>query len=471
VREGRRVSSHRFRPRLEDERLVRGIGCYIDDLCVEGQVHAAFVRSPHAHARIRAIDPIATRDDGECLAVFTGEDLVRAGLTGLPAPQRITGRDGKPPFVPFWPPLAVDVVHHVGQTVAMVVARDPLRALDLAEGLGVDYEALPAVVDPREAIAADAPRLHAGSTGNIACDWRRGDAHGAASALAEARHVVRLSLVNQRLIVNAMEPRAALAILEPSGGFTLHVGNQGPFAIREGLARMIGVTPDRLRVACRDVGGGFGMKTPPYPEYAALLHAARTLGRPVRWTASRAESFVSDTQARDSLIDAELALDGDGRILALRVRALSNMGAFLSPAESYIATATFALCLGSVYRVPIMDVGVACVLTNTVPVGPYRGAGRPEGNLTIERLMDEAARVTGIDRIALRRRNMIEPDAMPYASVTGHTYDSGELRACSTRPWPSPMSRASSGDGARTPRGVCVAASASAAFSRCRAGR
>jgi carbon-monoxide dehydrogenase large subunit len=316
--------------------------------------------------------------------------------------------------------------------VALVVAETAVQAQDAAELIEVDYEVLPAVTDLRAAIAPGAPQLFPEAPGNIALDWAQGDdVQEIERVLREAKHVARLSLVNQRIVVASMEPRGATARYDSAGGsYALRVGSQGVTMLQAQLAAIMGIERDRLRVVTEDVGGGFGMKAPAYPEYAALLVAAARVARPVHWMSTRSEAFLSDQQARDTITEGELALDGEGRFLALRVRVLANLGAYVTSHGAFIATSNFARCLSSMYRIPRILGEVKCVFTNTVPTGPYRGAGRPEANYAIERLIDEAARLSGIDRIELRRRNLIRPAEMPYkAAPIGVTYDSGDFPA------------------------------------------
>jgi carbon-monoxide dehydrogenase large subunit len=335
---------------------------------------------------------------------------------------------------PARPSLAHTQVLHVGDPVALVVAETMAQALDAAELVAVDYEELPAVTDAREAVKAGAPRVWPEASGNIALDWeapaddQQVNAREIDAIFARATQVARVSLVNQRVVVASMEPRAALAEYDAASDLlTLHVGSQGVSSLRDNLAGIMGVDRERVRVITGDVGGGFGMKSPAYPEYLAILVAARRLRRPVRWLSTRAEAFLSDNQARDTLMDMELALDGDGKFLALRVDGLANLGAYHGPMGAFIATSNFARCLPCVYHIPKIAVRMRCVFTHTVPVGPYRGAGRPEANYALERLVDASARVTGIDRLTIRRRNFIAPAMLPYATPLGASFDSGDF--------------------------------------------
>ena len=411
--------------RTEDLHLLTGRGRFTSDINRPAQAYGVFVRAPHAHAEIVSVDSAAARAMPGVLGVFTEKDLQAFG--SIPCMMAPPGRDGQEPIKPPRHPLARGRIRHVGEPVALVVAESEAAALDAAEQVAVDYRVLPAVTDVEAAIAQDAPLLWPEAPGNIALDYADGDADAVEQAFAQATHVVRLKVVNNRLAVCTMEPRAAIAEFdEASGRYTLRTGSQGVTAMRDVLAKAIlRIPPDKLRVVSGDVGGGFGMKTQPYPEYPPLLHAARALGRPVKWTASRSESFLADNQARDSVMDAALALDADYRFLALKVEALSNMGAYLSAAGLGIATRNMAWCMAGVYDTPAIRLEVKCLFTNTAPIGPYRGAGRPEASYIIERIVDQAAAELGIDRIELRRRNLIRPAAMPYHTPVTQIYDSG----------------------------------------------
>ena len=422
--------------RVEDAALLSGLGRFSDDRRSAGEAVAVFLRSPHAAARIRRIDVAAALAAPGVLAVLTAADMAEGPVGNITQLRPFPGRGGSALKIPHRPALALDRVQHVGQPVALVVAESEALALAGAELVAVDYELLPAVVDLHDAVAPGAAQLWPEAPGNLALDWSSaaspedGNARAVERSFAAAASVARLTLVSQRLVVASLEPRGALASYDPATeSWTLDAGSQGAQVLRDQLTAALGVPKERLRVLTGDVGGGFGMKSSGYPEYAALLIAARKLARPVRWTSTRSEAFVSDNQARDSITEAALALDGDGRFTALRVSALANMGAFLSSHGAFIATHNFARCFPIVYHVPHIDISVRCVFTNSVPVGPYRGAGRPEANYVMERLVAEAARVSGIDAIELRRRNLIVPAMMPYRTAVGATYDSGEFGA------------------------------------------
>lgn len=417
-------------PRTEDPVLVQGQGRYTDDLDLPGQAHAVIVRSRNAHGVIRGIDTEAARAVPGVLAVFTGADLQAAGYGPLKCTIPLKNRDGSPMLKPERPALAVDKVRFVGDPVAIVVAETAVAARDGAEAVDLDIEPLPAVTDMTQADAPDAPPLYDGVPNNVCCDYHYGDAEKVAEAFARAAHVTRMHLVNSRLVVSAMEPRAAIGAYDAAKDhWTLHVGCQGVFGHRAQLADILGAPADKVRVLTGNVGGSFGMKAAVYPEYVALLHAAKALGRPVKWTADRFESFVSDHHGRDHEFDCELALDKDGGFLAWRVTGYANMGAFLGTVAPLMGTLNIAKNMNSVYRTPAIEVATKCVFTNTTFVSAYRGAGRPEGNYFMERLIDLAAAEMGIDRVQLRKRNLIRKSEMPYDAPSGSKYDSGDFPA------------------------------------------
>ena len=416
--------------RFEDHRLLTGAGRFVDDEARPRQAHGVFVRSPHAFAAIRAIDIAAAGAQPGVLAVLTARDMAEAGIGNLTLAAPVPGGEGL--VVPFRPALAGDCIRHVGEAVALVVGDTEDAARDAAEQVAVEYDARTAVTDLARSVDRDAPLLWPEAPGNVALDWHGpgSDATALDRVFAEAAYVARVKVANQRIIVAPLEPRAALAEYDASEErYTLNCASQSAFVMHQHLCRTFGVPPERVRVVSSDVGGAFGMRTAPYPEYPALLIAARRIGRPVRWVASRAETFLTDNQARDTLTEAALALDSDGRFLGLRIDGLANMGAYLTSHAAFISTVNFTRCLPGMYHIPQLSVRIRCVFTNTVPTGPYRGAGRPEANYCLERLVDEAARVTGIDRIELRRRNLITPAMMPYQTPVGTTYDSGDFAA------------------------------------------
>jgi aerobic carbon-monoxide dehydrogenase large subunit len=414
-------------PRKEDPTLLRGEGRYTDDINLAGQAYAVMVRSRNAHGVLRGVDTRAASTMPGVLAVLTHADLEAAGFGPLKCPLNIPQRDGTPMKTPPRPCLATDRVRFVGEAVACVVAESAVQAKDAAEAVELDIEELPSVTSPAEALKPGAPQLHADVLGNLALDFHYGDAVAVSKAFAEAAHVTRLEIVSNRIIVNAMEPRSAIGSFE-DGRWVLRLGCQGVIGLRGGLARdVLKVTPDKVRVLTGNVGGSFGMKSQVYPEYGPLLWAAKKLGRPVKWTDERSESFVSDHHGRDHQRIAELALDRDGRFLAVRLTGTGNAGAYIYPPMP--ATTNAVKNVIDVYRTPAMEVNSKVVFTNTTPIGAYRGAGRPEGNYYMERLIDTAAREMGIDRVELRRRNHILPAEMPYRAPSGMNYDSGEFTA------------------------------------------
>ncbi len=415
-------------PRSEDPVLLRGEGHYSDDINLPQQAYAVMVRSPYAHGIIRGIDTAAARQMPGVLAIYTAADLAQGGIGPLPARQVMNNRDGTPMLTPVHYALATDKVRHVGEAVAAVIAETVAAAKDAAEMVALDIDPLPAVTEPALAGAADAPQLYDEVPGNVGLDFHYGDLDRVAAAFAGAAHVTRLVLRNNRIVVNPMEPRAAVAEYDSKRRhWTLHVGCQGVFGFRNYVAQVLGVGRDQLRILTDRVGGSFGMKQPTYAEYYCILHAAREFGRPVKWTDERSGSFVSDSHGRDAEMTAELALDGHGNFLAVRLTGYGNLGStYGAPGP---ATRNAVRNTLGVYKTPLIEVSTKCTFTNTTPVGAYRGAGRPEANYYMERLVDTAAAEMGIDRVELRRRNHIPPQAMPYKSPNGTTYDSGEFTA------------------------------------------
>ena len=412
--------------RTEDPMLVRGEGCYTDDIKLTGEAYAVMVRSRIAHGVIKGVDTTAARNMPGVLGVYTGADLAAYGTLKCIVP--FNNRDGTPMKRPPRPALATDKVRFVGDPVAFVVADTVLHAKDAAEAVEVDIDALPAVVRPEEASRPGAPLIHDEAPGNVALDYHFGDSEKVAAAFDRAAHVTRLKLSNSRVVVNAMEPRAAIGIHDPaSGRFTLHAPSQGAFGMRGNMAEILKVEPKQVRILTGHVGGSFGMKSAPFPEYVCVLHAARALGRPVKWTDERSGSFVSDSHGRDHDLTAELALDADGTFLALRITNFGNMGGFLAQVAPMPSTLNTVKNVQSVYRTPLIEVSTKCMFTNTSHVSAYRGAGRPEGNYYMERLIDAAAAEMGIDRVELRRRNQIRPREIPIKTASGSTYDSGDF--------------------------------------------
>jgi carbon-monoxide dehydrogenase large subunit len=419
-------------PRLEDDALVRGQGRFVADVSLPGQAYACFLRSPHAFARIAAIDTQAAAQSPGIVGILTGKDLGDVGSVGRHPP--LAGRGGKPLITPHRPVLAAERVTHVGEAVAMVVADSAFAAQEAAELVAVDYEPLTPVMDARAALAAGAPLVWPQAPGNLAIDWPglapdpEANAREIDAILAGAKFVARIAVMNQRMAIASMEPRGATAqYVSADDSYVLRVCSQGARILRDDLAAVMKVAKERLRVLTDDVGGAFGLKTGGYPEYIALLVGAKKFGRPIHWMSGRSEAFLSDNQARDNYSEAELAVDGRGRFLALRIRNVANLGAYLGSVGAAIPSLSFARCLPGMYDIRHIDIGVRCAFTNTLPTAPYRGAGRPEANYVLERVVEEAARVTGIDPAELRRRNFIPPSAMPYKTAVGTTFDSGDF--------------------------------------------
>jgi len=413
-------------PRSEDPVLLRGQGHYADDVNLPGQAYAVMVRSPRAHGFVQRIDTSAARSMPGLLAIYTAADLSAGGIGPLPPRQVMNNRDGTPMLAPIRYALATDKVRHVGEAVAVVIAETVAAGKDAAEAVAVEVDPLPAVTEPQLADAPDGPQLYDGVPGNVGLDFHYGDSDDVAAAFASAAHITRLDLRSNRIVVNPMEPRAALAEYDPEREhWTLHVGCQGVFGFRNYIAGVLGVGRDKVRILTDRVGGSFGMKQPDMSEYFCILHAARELGRPVKWTDERSGSFVSDTHGRDHQMTAELALDRDGHFLAVRLTGYGNLGSIYGAAGPSTRNAV-RNTLG-VYKTPLIEVSTKCVFTNTNPVGAYRGAGRPEANYYMERLVETAAAEIGIDRVELRRRNHIPPEAMPYKAPNGTNYDSGDF--------------------------------------------
>ncbi|HUB45792.1 MAG TPA: xanthine dehydrogenase family protein molybdopterin-binding subunit [Acetobacteraceae bacterium] len=413
--------------RKEDPVLLRGQGRYTDDLNLPGQLYGVMVRSRIAHGEVRAIEADAAREMPGVHLIVTASDLDAAGIKNMPAASG-KNRDGSPTPRPPQRPLATDRVRYVGEPIAMVVAETAKQAKDAAESIFVEIDPLPAVTIASAAAAPDAPQVHADAPGNVFLDFHYGDTEQVAAAFARAAHVTKLSLRNNRVVVCPMEPRSAIGEYDPEADrLILRLGCQGVFGQRSLLSNILGVPVEKLRILTGNVGGSFGMKASAYPEYVCLLYAARTLGRPVKWTDERSESFLSDSHGRDHEMTCELALDAAGKFLALRVTGYGNLGAWLSNATTIPPTLNTVKNIIGVYATPLIEVSSRCMFSNTTPVGAYRGAGRPEGNYYMERLVETAAREMGIDRIELRRRNHIQPEQMPYRAPSGMLYDSGEF--------------------------------------------
>jgi aerobic carbon-monoxide dehydrogenase large subunit len=416
--------------RKEDYRFLTGSGNYTDDVQVPGQTYAYFLRSPHAHARIGSIDRSAAQTAPGVIAVLTGEDLAADKVGGVPCGWLITDVNGQPMKEPAHPALAQGKVRHVGDQVAIVIAATYLQAKDAAELIQVEYDPLPAVVDARDAIKPGAPVLHDEASDNKCYTWSIGDRAAVDMAFGRAHHVTRIELTNNRLIPNAIEPRAALAQYNRADdAYTLYVANQNPHVERLLLtAFVLGLPEHKMRVIAPDVGGGFGSKIFLYAEDVVLAWAAKKINRPVKWTAERSESFLSDAHGRDHATVAEMAVDSNGRFLALRVHTVANLGAYLSTFATSIPTILYATLLAGQYGTPQIYAEVDGVFTNTTPVDAYRGAGRPEAAYVVERLVSAVAREMNIDDAELRRRNFITE--FPYQTPVALQYDTGDFHAC-----------------------------------------
>ncbi|RZI44045.1 xanthine dehydrogenase family protein molybdopterin-binding subunit [Herbaspirillum sp. HC18] len=419
-------------PRKEDYRFLTGTGRYTDDVQVPGQTYAYFVRSPHAHANIKTIDKSAAAGAPGVIAVFTGEDLAADKVGGLPCGWLITDVNNQPMKEPPHPVLAQGKVRHVGDPVALVIAENYFQARDAAELLSIDYEMLPSVTDVRDAQKSGAPAVHDIAPDNKCYTWALGDKGAVDMAFGKADHITRLELVNNRLVANAIEPRAVLAqYSRADDSYTIYVANQNPHVERLLMTAFVLSLPEhKVRVIAPDVGGGFGSKIFLYAEDAALTWASKKLNRPIKWTAERSESFVSDAQGRDHVTVAELAADKNGRFLAMRVHTLANLGAYLSTFASSVPTILYATLLAGQYKTPHIYAEVDGVFTNTVPVDAYRGAGRPEAAYVIERLVSAMAREMNIDQAEIRRRNFITE--FPYQTPVALQYDIGDYDACLT---------------------------------------
>ena len=409
--------------RKEDARFLTGTGQFTSDVVMPRQTYAYFLRSPHAHATIRSIDVQKAKQSDGVVGVFTGADLT--GVNGLPCGWLITGSDGKPMNEPPHPVLAQGKVRYVGDSVALVIAETLDQAKDAAEQIVVDYDVLPAVVNPVDALAQDAPQLHEQAPRNQCYTWALGDKAAVDAAFASAVHVTKLDIVNNRLIPNAIEPRAALASYNRAeDAYTLYVTSQNPHVERLLMtAFVLGLPEHKVRVIAPDVGGGFGSKIFLYPEETAMVFASKRINRPIKWTAERSESFLTDAHGRDHVTHAELALDANGKFLAFRVQTTANMGAYLSTFASCIPTILYATLLAGQYTTPAIWCEVTATFTNTAPVDAYRGAGRPEATYVIERIVHQAAVELGISHDELRRRNFIRE--FPYQTPVALLYDTG----------------------------------------------
>ena len=415
-------------PRQEDPTLLKGEGRYSDDVNLENQAYCVMVRSQVAHGILKGIDTEEARQMPGVLGIWTGADLNAAGYGALKTVMMVPQRDGSPMKTPTRYSLATDKVRFVGDPVAFVVAETQAQARDAAEAVVVDIESLPAVTEARDAAKSGAPIVFDDVPGNVCSDYHYGDAAKVEEAFAKAAHVTRLHLVSNRIVVCAMEPRSAVAHYDKATDrYTFQAGNQGVFGLKNQMAALLGIKPAQMRVLTGNVGGSFGMKGSPYPEYAGMFHASKLLGRPVKWTDDRSGSFLSDQHGRDHDFDAELALDKDGTFLAVRLNGYANIGGYLSNVGAAMGALGVTRNLAAIYRTPLIEVSTKVCFTHTSPIGAYRGAGRPEANYFMERLIDTAAREMGIDQVEMRKRNHIKPEEMPYKTASGTVYDSGEF--------------------------------------------
>jgi carbon-monoxide dehydrogenase large subunit len=419
--------------RKEDLRFITGQGRYVDDINRHGQAYAYFVRSPHAHAKINGVYASEAMQAPGVLGIFTGEDLAADSIGGLICGWMIHSKDGSPMNAGPHPALAVGKVRYVGDHVAVVVAETLEQAKDAAEMVDVDYEVLPAAVDPAKARDGSQPQVHDEAANNLVYDWSLGDKDATDAAFAGAAHVTKLDIINNRLVPNAIEPRAAIGEYDMGqDSYTLYTTSQNPHVARLVLSAFIGIAPEnKLRVIAPDVGGGFGSKIFIYAEETVAVWASKKIGRPVKWTAERSESFLSDAHGRDHVTTAELAMDADGKIVGLRASTTANLGAYLSTFASSVPTYLYAPLLSGQYDIPNIYCEVAGVYTNTAPVDAYRGAGRPEATFVVERLVEVAARETGRDPAEFRRMNFIR--AFPHQTPVIMNYDVGDYDACLKR--------------------------------------
>jgi len=413
--------------RTEDRRFLTGSGRYVDDLQLARCTHAYFLRSPHAHAKIKRITVESAKAAPGVVEIFTGKDVADSKVGSLICGWVVKDKHGQPHKAPAHPAIALDTVRYVGDTVAMVIAETYAQAKDAAEKIEVDYEVLPATIDPTKALAPNATQVHGDAPGNLCYDWELGDKGAVDAAFAKAAHVTKLALVNNRLIPNAMEPRAAAAEYDRgTGHYTLYTTSQNPHVARLVLsAFVLGIPEHKLRVVAPDVGGGFGSKIFIYADETLVVWAAGKVQRAIKWTAERGESFMTDAHGRDHVTHAELALDKDGKFLAFKVDTIANLGAYLSTFATAVPTYLYATLLAGQYTTPLIYCNVRSAFTHTAPVDAYRGAGRPEATYLVESIVSKAAHEMKIDAAELRRRNFIAPDAFPYQTPVALTYDSG----------------------------------------------
>ncbi|HKW52416.1 MAG TPA: xanthine dehydrogenase family protein molybdopterin-binding subunit, partial [Stellaceae bacterium] len=421
-----RFGASRSQKRLEDDRLLVGKGLYSDDRELPGQAWLVLVRSPYAHARISAFDLSEAKRAPGVIAAWTMADLRADGVGHIPFPPLFKRADGSPMAAPPRTPLAEATVHFVGQAIVAVVAETRVQAQDAAELASIDYEDLPCVVDAKAAVAPGAPQVWPDAPGNVAAETRYGDAVAVQAAMQGAAHVTELEVRNQRVIAMALEPRACIGVHQ-DGRTALYTQNQTPTGARELLGAVFRAKPEQFRIIVGDIGGGFGMKTGLTPEDALVCYAARKLGRPVKWRADRGEDFLAAHMGRDQVNRARIALDAQGRILALEVDTLGNIGSVPVGSSAIIPLQLGPKVQTTVYQVPLVHYRVRAVLTHTMATGAYRGAGRPEANFLIERLLEKAAREMKLDPAELRRRNFIRAEAFPYRTHLGDTYDGGNF--------------------------------------------
>jgi aerobic carbon-monoxide dehydrogenase large subunit len=414
--------------RLEDRRLLTGQGKFTADWNFPNQAHAAFLRSDRAHAEIVSIDCSAALEAPAVLAVLTAQDIAEAGYRSIPTNLGVKDRHGEPLKKPPRPVLAQGKVRHVGECVACIVAESPQAAQDAAERVAVEYRELPPVTEADRALRPGAPQLHAELPGNLSFDWVAGDEAATEAAFRSAARVVKLKLENPRMVGNPMEPRACAATYDPAAQkYALYACTQGTAGMRGQLVYTMGVADDKIDVIAEDVGGGFGVRFNMYPEYCAVLLAAKKTGRPVKWTGTRSEVFLSDEQGRDVASECELALDASGKFLAFRFTYVADLGAYLAPTGPFINTQGVVACLTGVYDVPVACARVKLAVTNKSPGAAYRGAGRPVMSYMLERLVDQAAVELGVDPAELRRRNLVPRQKFPYKTASGVAYDCGDF--------------------------------------------
>ena len=414
--------------RLEDMRLITGAGTYASDWNLPGQLHAAFLRSDRAHAKIVSIDTTAARKARGVAGIYTGEDAMRAGYTRGLIMLNFPGKDGMKARIPDRPVLAHERVRFVGEPIAIVVADSALAAQDAVDLIEIEYADLPVAIDMEAAVAPGASQLHESVPGNMPFEFEAGDKAAAEAAFAQAAHVTRVKMESTRVVPSPMEPRAFVVAYDAKDDiYTVHTCVQGVNMMKKQLGAYTQLPEEKFRVVARDVGGGFGQRSAAYPEHCAALIASKATGRPVKWTSSRTEAFLSDTHGRGNIIETELALDSEGRFLAFRLKWIADMGAYVTPAGPVSHIRNPMTCLTGVYRIPVLYGNWRLALTNTAPIAAYRGAGRPDIAYAIERTVSQAAAETGIDAAELRRRNFIPPEAFPYKTPTGSTYDNADF--------------------------------------------